>query len=591
MKLQAPIEMNFNQDAVPFFLEAFDTNTAPDRYIRELYRNAEQAIEEVQKVEEYTGHIIFTTDPAYAKRSIKKLCVIDSGAGFADLSTLKTVLKSGRTQSVDGNFGLGARATTLQANPQGVLYVTFRDSKHQAAILKQTSYIPVELSQTELTLYTNMLTRIAGSAVHGTFVTLLGKTPTDDTTAQPINLGGSKDRWLPRVLDKVIYRRPKNICVKLTSTASTWGNGEQFGHFSFFEKTAAESGRAAFADFDVEWFILKNDPKTEANVSKTLRTRHVGTDSKHLHGSFALVFENEMHDFVSGDRAFSPLGKFGIRAGFDKISLMVFPKKGVTIDLSRTRMQKDQAPLPLTVWGREFANAMPTALEAYMKSREAKDYALNPEKILEELSHFATLFSDLKTGVRSNTQVPLWNPDPITVTDPDDRPETDGVTPDSPPAPRQSKRPKVMVPNTTWVNTQNAPDLADNIGQYNAASQSLRLNEGSYVLKQVRKFALIEAIVREEHSRYEERAEAVSKQVVAKFAIKAVNSTASLCYRRNLGPDVLDALLGAESLNAGAEMALTNLAEQAIKQLRKDLPPAHRNNHSLFNGQRMAATA
>ena len=61
-------------------------NTMPaDQYIREVNKNAEEAIQRVQKIDpEYKGQIVFQKDQEYYKKNkVDKLCVIDNGDGMS----------------------------------------------------------------------------------------------------------------------------------------------------------------------------------------------------------------------------------------------------------------------------------------------------------------------------------------------------------------------------------------------------------------------------------------------------------------------------------------------------------------------------
>lgn len=60
-------------------------NTMPaDQYIREVNKNAEEAILRVQKTNpNYRGQVVFQKDEEYYKKNkVDKLCVIDNGDGM-----------------------------------------------------------------------------------------------------------------------------------------------------------------------------------------------------------------------------------------------------------------------------------------------------------------------------------------------------------------------------------------------------------------------------------------------------------------------------------------------------------------------------
>ncbi|MGA8937839.1 MAG: hypothetical protein WB439_01620, partial [Acidobacteriaceae bacterium] len=113
-----------------FLLDRLGADCAPLQFVRELTVNALEAIQAEPSAE---GEIFWDYDHTrYELEGIYKLCIIDTGVGMTGpemVQYINRLSSSGRTQSVDGNYGVGAKISAATRNPLGVVYVSWKDGQ------------------------------------------------------------------------------------------------------------------------------------------------------------------------------------------------------------------------------------------------------------------------------------------------------------------------------------------------------------------------------------------------------------------------------------------------------------------------------
>ena len=80
-------------EGISYILKGFKNSMPADQYLREVNKNAEEAIQRVQKnVPFYKGNITIRRDEEYyQKNKVSKMCIIDNGDGM-DYDFLDTYL-------------------------------------------------------------------------------------------------------------------------------------------------------------------------------------------------------------------------------------------------------------------------------------------------------------------------------------------------------------------------------------------------------------------------------------------------------------------------------------------------------------------
>jgi hypothetical protein len=138
-------------DNIGFLLDRLGQDCHPLQFLRELTQNSIEAIQRKGG----KGEIIWDMDwITYELEGLKKLSITDNGDGMTGEELVKFINQlssSMSSQSMSGNYGVGAKITAATRNPYGVLYVSwkkgngsmiqmYRDSKTGQYGLKQWKY-------------------------------------------------------------------------------------------------------------------------------------------------------------------------------------------------------------------------------------------------------------------------------------------------------------------------------------------------------------------------------------------------------------------------------------------------------------------
>lgn len=240
-----------------FFAELFGTDIGPGKQYRELSKNSFEGIAEYKAARpedrEYEPKIEAFVDPyTFGLTGANKFAFGDNGIGMSHkvMSDLYSIFQSTKTQSLEENYGIGARASTLKFNPEGVEFRSWKDGKgyvctlaklreengipiygtidHEyadkdGAVLSVLSVVPLEepyFSEDEIALMKPPFIND-----HGTVVVLHGKSEGDDTTLMPDDLreelitdGRSKEHtayWQTHIYNSQYFTIPDGIKFRL----------------------------------------------------------------------------------------------------------------------------------------------------------------------------------------------------------------------------------------------------------------------------------------------------------------------------------------------------------------------------------------
>ena len=107
---------------IGFLLDRLGQDCHPLQYIRELTKNSMEAIERTGS----DGVITWDYEPiAFELEGIRRLCIIDTGDGMTGEEMVKFINQlssSASKQSLQGNYGVGAKIAAATRNPAGVSY-------------------------------------------------------------------------------------------------------------------------------------------------------------------------------------------------------------------------------------------------------------------------------------------------------------------------------------------------------------------------------------------------------------------------------------------------------------------------------------
>jgi hypothetical protein len=111
-------------------LKRFAREIGPMQCVREIYMNS---------LEAGATHLRVYYEPQHLKRGIRKLCFADNGKGMTAQEMYEYLAKYNSSSKTDegsyhDNFGIGVKATTLLANPYGVVFLSWSDDNPDGAL-------------------------------------------------------------------------------------------------------------------------------------------------------------------------------------------------------------------------------------------------------------------------------------------------------------------------------------------------------------------------------------------------------------------------------------------------------------------------
>ena len=266
-----------------FSLERHGVQCSPLQYIRELTQNSIEAISGEGK----GGKIFWTYDRSEKDDSgIHKLSIIDTGPGMTgeDLRMLMNQMySSGKNQSMDGNFGIGAKIAGLYRSPAGMIYKSYQDGRGVFGEFVRTRKGKYGLAQQEdedgsyssyLEIpYYDKPKQIEDS---GTAVTLIGRDENEDTFTSPPE-GDHGVHWLSRFLNGRYYELPEDIEIRVTNRANPNDLGEEkymrrkiLGMKKYLSKYQTASGVVKITGAKMHWWVVNDNFKKQNYFTKNL---------------------------------------------------------------------------------------------------------------------------------------------------------------------------------------------------------------------------------------------------------------------------------------------------------------------------------
>ncbi len=395
-----------------FLLRRLAEDCAPLQEYRELTQNAIEAVMRArQKGLETSGDIVWDVDWVLAaEKGVYKLRIIDTGDGMQSEEMqqyINELSSSSSEQSMEGNYGVGAKITAGANNPEGLVYMSWTDGQGSMIhFWNDPSSDEFGLKRFELP---------DGSFAHGapiedglrpavvkkngTVVVLLGKSPDQHTFVRED--APYPTHWLTRYLNRRYYRLPDGITVRVREFSkrdpASWpvtetnrmAEGAQlrqvFGQKYYLDKHAKASGNVELEDAVARWWLLPDDKRVTEQLDLWQTTGHT-----------AALYQNEVYELkeqMSGRRM---LQTFGVIFGTSHVVIYVEPRNGkrrITTNTARNQLHIDGLPLPWEVWGEEFRGKMPEAIKEMMdeiaSGSGAKDHR---EAIKQRLKAIRDLF-------------------------------------------------------------------------------------------------------------------------------------------------------------------------------------------------------
>ena len=368
-----------------FMIERLAQDCSPLQYIRELTQNSFDAIRR-RRESGWTGEGLVEWDVDWAlvaTNQVYKLQITDNGIGMtADEINryINRLSSSTGTQSMEQNFGIGAKITAGVENPLGLVYKSWTAEYPEgifATLWKDTDANVYGLRHYEVNggfqHFAPLSKGLKPSIIDecGTSVALLGRANDENTYLRP----GAKFKWLIAYLNDRYFTLPEHVTLKVrefqnaevgawpTSAQTAMGQGGTQmrtikGKKAFLDQYSVKQGTVTLSNATAYWYILQEN----LNVSGGL------WDEK---SQVAAIYQDELYEVKRVAQARAELIHFGINYGFSRVVLYIEPdasKMHVFANTARSALVVDGEPLPWAQWHEEFRAQMPTEIREMMDS-------------------------------------------------------------------------------------------------------------------------------------------------------------------------------------------------------------------------------
>lgn len=375
---------------VGFLLRRLAEDCHPLQQYREITENAIQAI---MRTAERPGYIIWDVDWDYYEKSggIYKLCCTDTGDGMTGPEIMEYINKlssSIEKQSLESNYGIGAKIAACTVNPAGILYKSWKHGEGVMAHLwlddETGDYGLQQIERGDDTFdYWAPIEDVAKPKEiqeHGTKVTLLGESEEQDTFDTPLFLrkratAPKNGRWLRRYLNTRYYRIPDGITIKVRDSYTHPREDTRhnvlisvYGMEYYLTKHNRAQGVVRLSDARVHWWVWKDTPEAGETRPFFDHNQDVCASKGHV----AALYQDELYEMQEGSSGIARLQQFGILNAQQHFVLYVepLPAPGITLttNTARTHLLLDQQDLPWERWSAEFRRAMPPELREIVES-------------------------------------------------------------------------------------------------------------------------------------------------------------------------------------------------------------------------------
>jgi len=609
--------MTSTPKGVSFMVHRLGTEVGPLKQVRELLINAFEAIEAYQKLQpkdkSFNGQVEVSADPWYLKREkVRKAAFCDNGIGM-DLAELKryfnTLAESGKTQSIEENFGVGAKISTAAWNPYGVEIRSWKNGHgymvriaydatsdqyglEQFAMGDGTYPDYLDLSETEHP--EEYRSPIIDN--RGTMVILLGKDLQHDTTLAPESAEVThKDYWFQHVANKQFYRIPHGITLtsKLALIDGKPHTRNITGYESVLNEFKTKSGSVSLSDATAYWWILDESRSVELYRRRPYYHAFSGTKKQ---GHLAAIFRGELFDFTSHDAAIPLLQKFGIFAGYNHVVLYLEPTHAlaVTANLTRTSLVlPDGTSLPWSRWSSEFYEQMPQELADYVEEHQSLTNKSEKEYVQEQVAKYKD-FLQIKVHRLSKNGA---NTGELDEADTDSNESSgSGRGGGSTATTATGRRPSVHIkkgvgqtqisdlllkftPNWNWVSEEEASHLKSRAAQFVVDRNFLEINRDFSVFQELVDHGM--SLIHEERRvLHRDRVETIAKQLyLTQLVWTVMSAMASFRHREGWRGQSFERLVSAEALTAAVlpRVYLLNDMKRYVKgnpNIKRDLSNA-----------------
>lgn len=580
--------MTSTPKGVSFMVHRLGTEVGPLKQVRELLINCFEAIDAYQLAHpedaSFRGQVEVCPDPYFLQHyDVRKAAFCDNGIGM-DLHELRkyfnTLAESGKRQSIDENFGVGAKISTAAWNPYGVEIRSWKGGQGyliRIAYDARTDQYGLEQFDMHDGTYPDFLDlsqtdnpeefKAPVIADHGTMVILLGRELQHDTTVAPETAEVThKDYWFQHVANKQFFKIPHGITLtsKLALVDGKPHTRKIEGYASVLEEFKLKSGSVQLSDATAYWWILDESRSVELYRKRPYYHAFSGTKKQ---GHVAAIFRGELFDFTSHDAAIPLLQKFGIFAGYNHVVIYVQPTPAlaVTANLTRTSLVlPDGTSLPWNRWATEFYERMPADLAEYVERNQNLGNRSETEYVKEQIKKYKE-FLQVKAHRPSKNGAETGE---IDANDGDSsigtghgRGASHSSDTDS------SRRPSIHIkkgsgqtpisdmllnftPTWNWVSETEASHLKSRAAHFVVERNFLEVNQDFSVFQELIEHGL-SLIQPDRRDLHRSRAETIAKQLyLTQLVWTVMSAMASFRHREGWRGEWFDKLIGDEALTA-----------------------------------------
>jgi hypothetical protein len=385
-----------------FLLERLGSECTDVQGLRELTVNGLDAIAALG--DRTGGRVVWDLDwerfDASAGR-VRKLSVIDTGTGMTAEQLryyINQLAASGREQSSNGNFGVGAKVAAGSRNPHGLEYRSWHQGQGALVCFKRHPDgrwgLEPQRWENGRTEFWRPLSEadkpwLLRGQDHGTQVVLLGQHERHDTTQAPQSVTDTRRHWITRYLNARFLRLPSQVEVLVREQQGGEEPGQLRridGEQHHLQRRAIAAGAVELSDANVHWWVLDEDHRARRHeASLWASTGHV-----------VAVFGDELYDVLPQTRGgYGRLQDFGVRFGYERVVLHLephVPAGRLEASTARTLLLLDHEPLPWSRWGEEFAAAMPEQILGLQERAASTDGVPRKEAIRSRVSAILPLY-------------------------------------------------------------------------------------------------------------------------------------------------------------------------------------------------------
>ncbi|HYE06703.1 MAG TPA: ATP-binding protein [Planctomycetota bacterium] len=367
-------------DNTGFLLDRLGEDCHPLQFLRELTQNAIEAIQKNGGKGDIVWDVDWDLHALTQPTPVYKLCVMDNGCGMSGDEMVRYINRlssSSGNQSIDQNFGVGAKIAAATRNHVGVVYLSWKAGQGEMVHLwrnPESGTYGLKQLQTKNGGFVHF--RSVDDALKpdlikqsGTKITLFGNDENANTMEAPEGTP-SPSRWISKYLNSRYYRFPEGITVK---AREGWQNPREdvdrnvlrtlHGQEHYLKAHCRASGVAKLESARVHWWILKDEPAMKNNSGSIDSSGHV-----------AALYQNELYEKTTGRQGTARLQSFGLIFGSNYVVLYVEPetkKQKIAPNTARTHLLIENNVLPWEEWAEEFREAMPKELKDFVDEAAA----------------------------------------------------------------------------------------------------------------------------------------------------------------------------------------------------------------------------